>query len=101
MRLIHEVIEDLRVPPDPEMTPMGAALEELLGGERGAGIGKVIASWIGNGPNLPIGTRDLRRILGEERVEDLATPWLAWRRATFSSNWRGCFPLPSIADARR
>ena len=63
---------------------MGAALEELLGGERGslpeladrfteAGLGHIMASWIGNGPNLPISTRDLRRILGEERAEDLAT----------------------------
>jgi uncharacterized protein YidB (DUF937 family) len=84
MRLIHEVIEDLRRLPDGAITPMGAALEELLGGERGslpdlserfnkAGLGSIIASWIGHGPNLPISTRDLRRVLGEERVEDLAT----------------------------
>jgi uncharacterized protein YidB (DUF937 family) len=80
MRLIHEVIEDLRGLPDQEVTPMGAALEELLGGERGslpelaerfteAGLGNIMASWIGNGPNLRIGTRDLRHVLGEERVE--------------------------------
>ena len=84
MRLIHEVIEDLRGLPDVEVTPMGAALEELLGGERGslpelaerfaeAGLGHIMESWIGNGPNLPISTRDLRHILGEERAEDLAT----------------------------
>jgi uncharacterized protein YidB (DUF937 family) len=30
-------------------------------------------SWIGPGPKLPIGTADLRRVLGEERVRDLAT----------------------------
>ncbi len=84
MRLIHEVIEDLRRLPDGAVTPMGAALEELLGGERGslpelvqrfneAGLGHIMASWIGHGTNLPIGTRDLRRVLGEERTEDLAT----------------------------
>ena len=84
MRLIHEVIEDLRGLPDEAVTPMSAALEELLGGERGslpeladrfteAGLGGIMASWVGNGPNLTISTRDLRRILGEERVEDLAT----------------------------
>lgn len=84
MRLIHEVIEDLRRLPDGAVTPMGAALEELLGGERGslpelaerfneAGLGHVMASWISHGPNLPISTRDLRRVLGEERAEDLAT----------------------------
>ena len=84
MRLIHEVIEDLRGRPDEDGTPLGAALEELLGGERGslpeladrfteAGLAEVMASWIGNGPNLPISTSDLRRVLGEERAEDLAT----------------------------
>ena len=82
MRLIHEVIEDLRGLPDEEVTPIGAALEELLGGERGslpelaerlteAGLGNIMASWIGHGPNLPISTR--RRVLGKERVADLAT----------------------------
>jgi len=84
MRLIHEVIEDLRGWHDEELTPFGVVLEELLGGERGslpelrdrfieAGLGHIMASWIGDGPNLPISTRDLRRVLGEERVEDLAT----------------------------
>lgn len=84
MRLIHEVINDLRSLPDENVSPMGAALEELLGGERGslpeladrftqAGLGNIMLSWIGNGPNLPISTRDLRHVLGEERVEDLAT----------------------------
>lgn len=84
MRLIHEVIEDLRGRPDEDGTPISAALEELLGGERGslpeladrfteAGLAEIMASWIGNGPNLPISTDDLRRVLGEARVEELAT----------------------------
>ena len=84
MRLIHEVMADLRGLPDHEVTPMGAALEELLGGERGslpeladrfteAGLGHIMASWIGNGANPPVDPHDLRRVLGEERAEDLAT----------------------------
>lgn len=84
MRLIHEVIEHLRALPDGSVTPMSAALLELLGGGRGsipelvdrftaAGLAPVMASWMGNGPNLPISTHDLRRILGKERVDDLAT----------------------------
>ncbi len=32
-----------------------------------------MASWIGNGPNLPIGAQELSHILGKERVADLAT----------------------------
>jgi uncharacterized protein YidB (DUF937 family) len=84
MRLIPQVIEDLRGLPEGDVSPMDAALEELLGGERGSlpdladrftqvGLGHIMASWIGNGPNLPITTGDLRRLLGEERVQDLAT----------------------------
>ena len=84
MRMIHDVIDDLRDWHDEEVTPLGAVLEELLGGERGslpelgerftrAGFGHVMASWIGTGPNLPINTGDLRRILGEQRVQELAT----------------------------
>ncbi len=84
MRMIHQVIEDLRGRPGGIVSPMDAAIEELLGGERGslpeligqfdaAGFGDIMASWIGNGPNLPINPEDLRQILGEERAEDLAT----------------------------
>ncbi|HEY0183214.1 MAG TPA: YidB family protein [Rhodopila sp.] len=84
MRLIHEVISDLRRLPAENVSPIVAALEELLDGERGtladladrftqAGLGEVMASWIGNGPNLPISTEDLRRVLGNERVGDFAT----------------------------
>jgi uncharacterized protein YidB (DUF937 family) len=84
MRLIHEVIESLRGWHDEETTPLGAALIELLGGERGslpeladrfteAGLAPVMASWTGDGPKLPISTQDLRRVLGAERVGDLAT----------------------------
>jgi uncharacterized protein YidB (DUF937 family) len=84
MRLIHHVIADLRDRSEDIESPMDAALAELLGGERGslpeladrftaAGLGHIMASWIGNGPNLPISTQNLRVILGEERTEDLAT----------------------------
>jgi len=31
-----------------------------------------MTSWISDGPNLSVSTRDLRRVLGEERVDDLA-----------------------------
>ncbi|PPQ36099.1 YidB family protein [Rhodopila globiformis] len=84
MRLIHQVIDDLRAGLDGPVSPMDAALEELLNGERGSlpdladrftelGLASIMASWIGNGPNRPVSTHDLRRILGEERVQDLAT----------------------------
>ncbi|HTR15864.1 MAG TPA: YidB family protein [Acetobacteraceae bacterium] len=86
MQLIHRVIEGLREHHDydDELTPLGAVLVELLGGERGslpelanrfseAGLSHIMASWVGPGPALPISTRDLRHVLGEARVEELAT----------------------------
>jgi uncharacterized protein YidB (DUF937 family) len=84
VRLIHEVVDDLRGQPEANVSPIAAALEMLLGGERGTlpdladrftriGLGHVMASWTGPGPHLPISTRDLRRVLGDERVGDFAT----------------------------
>ena len=76
MRLIHEVIEDLPGRPDEDGTPLGAALEELLGGERGSLpdlADRFTEAGLADGPNLAISTSDLRRVLGEERAEDLAT----------------------------
>jgi len=85
MRLLHEVIDDLHHHAEEHaITPLGHVLEELLGGERGtlpdladrftqAGLGPIMASWIGHGPDLPIHPDELRRVLGEERVQDMAT----------------------------
>lgn len=85
MRLLHEVIDDLRHhPEEPAITPLGHVLEVLLDGERGtlpdlvdrftqAGLGGIMASWVGHGANLPITPEQLRRVLGEERVQDMAT----------------------------
>ena len=85
MRLIHEVIDDPRhAPPEPDDTPMGAVVAALLDGERGslrdladrflaAGLGGVMASWMGAGPHQPIPVAQLYDILGRERVEDMAT----------------------------
>jgi uncharacterized protein YidB (DUF937 family) len=85
MRLLHEVIDDLHHHAEEHaITPLGHVLEELLGGERGtlhdladrftqAGLGRIMASWIGHGANLPIHPEELRQVLGEERVQDMAT----------------------------
>lgn len=85
MALVHHVIQDLNTRHGEELvTPLGAALEDLLGGERGsledladrfteAGLGHVLASWMEDGPQRAIGARALRRVLGEQRIQDLAT----------------------------
>lgn len=84
MPLIHRIVGDLRGVPDRAMSPMGAALEELLGGERGSltdlaarfrqcNLEHVFASWLRDAPHEPIVPDDLRRALGEARAEELAT----------------------------
>jgi uncharacterized protein YidB (DUF937 family) len=85
MRLLHEVIDDLHHHAEEQaITPLGHVLEALLGGERGtlhdladrftqAGLGGIMASWIGHCPSLPITAEQLRQVLGEERVQDMAT----------------------------
>ena len=84
MRLLHEVINDLRHhAEEPAITPLGHVPEELLGGERGtlhdlanrftqAGLAWPMASWIRHGPTLPIHPDELRHVLGEEGVRDMA-----------------------------
>ena len=84
MRFIHAIIDDLRSLPNDAVSPMAAAVEELLGGERGSladlaarftqfNMGHIMASWIGGGPRDTISVGELRRVLGGSRVEDLAT----------------------------
>lgn len=84
MRLVHEVLNELDDGAGGELTPLGAAIEELLGGPRGSladladrftqeKLGAIMASWIHDGPDEPIRPDQLARVLGAERVRDLAT----------------------------
>jgi uncharacterized protein YidB (DUF937 family) len=47
---------------------VGGLLEEL----NKSGLGTQVASWLGNGANLPISVDQLRQALGDERVRQLA-----------------------------
>lgn len=84
MRLVNEVVDEMDGPAGSDLAPLGAAIEELLGGPRGTmpdladrftqeGLGAIMASWIHDGPNQPIRPDQLARVLGAERVRDLAT----------------------------
>ena len=84
MPMIHRIVDDIQGLPEEEGSPMGAAIEELLGGERGSvpdlaarflqcHRGHIMASWLGDGPYETIAPGDLRYVLGAARVDDLAT----------------------------
>jgi uncharacterized protein YidB (DUF937 family) len=84
VRLVHEVLDDLDGEDRRDLAPLGAAIEDLLGGPRGtladladrftqARLGAIMASWIHGGPNEPIRPDELARVLGAERVRDFAT----------------------------
>jgi uncharacterized protein YidB (DUF937 family) len=84
VRLVHEVLREIDGGDDRDLLPLGAAMEDLLGGPRGtladladrftqARLGAIMASWIHDGPNEPIRPDELARVLGAERVRDLAT----------------------------
>lgn len=86
MRLVHEVLDELDdgTGTGGDLAPLGASIEDLLGGPRGTladladrftqeRLGAVMASWIHAGPNEPIRPEQLARVLGAERVRDFAT----------------------------
>jgi len=84
VRLVHEVLDELGGDDNRDLLPLGAAMEDLLGGPRGTladladrftqeRLGAIMASWVRHGPNEPIRPDELARVLGAERVRDLAT----------------------------
>ena len=47
-------------------------LQGLLGKFQESGLGDHVASWVGNGENLPINADQIKQALGSEQVEALA-----------------------------
>jgi uncharacterized protein YidB (DUF937 family) len=84
MRLLDEVYDEIRDGPDATLAPLASVLRDLLGGPRGtladladrftdAGLAEITASWIQDGPNLPVTATRMRTVLGKERTRDFAT----------------------------
>ena len=48
-------------------------LADLVAGFQRAGLGHVADSWVGTGPNHPVSPDQLRNVLGEDRVRDMAS----------------------------
>ena len=54
------------------MGAQGGGLADLVAGFQRAGLGHVADSWVGTGPNHPVSPDQLRNVLGEDRVRDMA-----------------------------
>ena len=50
----------------------GGGLGDLVASFRQAGLGHIADSWVGTGPNHPVSPDQLRNVLGEDRVRDMA-----------------------------
>jgi uncharacterized protein YidB (DUF937 family) len=48
------------------------AMEKVLAGFQSSGLGNVLQSWIGTGQNLPISADQVRSVLGQGTVAELA-----------------------------
>lgn len=50
----------------------GGGLGGLLSQFQNAGLGHVVDSWVGNGPNHPVSPDQLQNVFGQDRVNDMA-----------------------------
>jgi uncharacterized protein YidB (DUF937 family) len=48
------------------------AMENLLGAFKSGGLGNILQSWVGTGQNLPISADQVRAVLGQGKVAELA-----------------------------
>ena len=67
-----------------DINAISSALGNLIGGENGIdlsnivsklsenGLGDIVASWLGNGENLPISAESITDLLGAEKVSEFA-----------------------------
>src|SRR5690349_10983227 len=54
------------------MGGQGGGLGDLVAGFQRAGLGHIADSWVGTGPNHPVSPDQLRNVLGQDRVQDMA-----------------------------
>ncbi len=57
----------------PGGTGMGGGLGGLISMFEGAGLGHIAQSWVGNGPNQPVSPDQLQSVLGQDRVQSMAS----------------------------
>ena len=54
------------------MLSQPGTLDKVMAGFQNAGLGNVLQSWIGTGQNLPISADQVRSVLGDGMIADLA-----------------------------
>ena len=54
------------------MLSQPGTLDKVMAGFQSAGLGNVLQSWIGTGQNLPISADQVRSVLGDGMIGDLA-----------------------------
>jgi uncharacterized protein YidB (DUF937 family) len=52
---------------------MGGGLGGLISGFEQAGLGHLVQSWIGNGPNQSVSPQQLQSVFGENQVQSMAS----------------------------
>ena len=50
----------------------GGGISGLVNQFRGAGLGHLADSWVGNGPNQPVSPQQLQSVFGSDRVQSMA-----------------------------
>ena len=50
----------------------GGGLGGLISSFEQAGLGNIVQSWIGNGPNQPVSPQQLQSVLGENQVQSMS-----------------------------
>ncbi|HET7441423.1 MAG TPA: YidB family protein, partial [Terriglobales bacterium] len=55
-----------------EMFGNRGGLSSLVSSAESNGLGHVVQSWIGNGPNQPIAPQQVESLLGQDRLQQLA-----------------------------
>ncbi|MDP2228394.1 MAG: YidB family protein [Moraxellaceae bacterium] len=55
-----------------QLLSQNGGLEGLLKQFQDKGLGDVVASWVGNGQNLPISAEQIQQVLGNEQVAGIA-----------------------------
>ena len=56
-----------------QSTPMQGGLGGIISAFEQAGLGHIVQSWVGNGQNLPVSPQQLQGVLGDDKVQAMAS----------------------------